>query len=137
MEVAAFVLGALPVALYALDNYQRCLKPVKNHWKYEMTLKQIRQHVYLQQEQLKATMAGMGLDNPTTVQLEDHLRRVYPHEPEKVKNFMGILDTMNKLLETMLRDLDTDIHGKVRIVITRATILSGVLTLLHLAKLVR
>ena len=118
MEVAAFVLGALPVVLYALDNYQRCLKPVKSHWKYEMTLKQIRQHVYLQQEQLKATMAGLGLENPTKVQLQDHLRQVYPHEPEKVENFMGILDTMNELLEGMVRNLDTDIHGKVRIVIT-------------------
>jgi hypothetical protein len=118
MEVAAFVLGALPVVLYALDNYQRCLKPVRNHWKYEMTLKQIRQHVYLQQEQLKATMAGLGLDNPTKAQLRDHLRRVYPHEPEKCENFMGILETMDKLLEGMMRDLDTDMHGKVRTVIT-------------------
>ena len=57
MDVASFVLGALPVVLYALDNYQRCLQPAKNYWKYEITLEQIQQHVYLQQEQLEATMA--------------------------------------------------------------------------------
>jgi len=61
MDVAAFVFGALPGALYALDNYQRCLKPAKNYWKYDITLKQIQSHVYLQQEQLNATVACLGL----------------------------------------------------------------------------
>jgi len=49
MKVPAFVFGGLPVALYALDNYHRCLGLIKDHWKYESTLKFISSHIFLQQ----------------------------------------------------------------------------------------
>lgn len=112
MEVASFVFGALPVALYALDNYHRCLRPAKNYWKYDITLQQMRSHVFLQQEQLNATMAVLGLNNPTTAQLRDHLGRVYTQE--KCERFMNILDRMKELLEDMMEKLDIDAQGKVR-----------------------
>ncbi|KAK0710659.1 hypothetical protein B0H67DRAFT_646098 [Lasiosphaeris hirsuta] len=110
MEVASFVFGAIPIALYALDNYQRCLKPAKNFWKYDIILEQIKMNIYLQQEQLNATMVGLGLHNPTTEQLRDHLRLVFTEE--KCEKFINILERMGKLLEDMMKNLDIDTQGK-------------------------
>jgi len=111
MDVAAFVFGVLPAALYALDNYQRLLKPAKNYMEYSIVLQQMQSHIYLQQEQLNATMATLGLDNPTAAQLRDHLRAVYTED--KCERFMTILERMKDLLERMMEKLDVDVHGKV------------------------
>ena len=106
MEVAAFVFGVLPVALYALDNYHRCLGPVKDYWKYKSTLKLISSHIFLQQAQLDATMDCLGLTKPISeAQLRARLGDVYP---EKCEEFMNILERMGKVLEGMMRDLDVD-----------------------------
>jgi len=116
MEVPAFVFGVLPVALYALDNYHRCLGPIKDYWKYKSTLRLIRSHIFLQQAQLDATMDRLGLTEPTEAQLRARLREGYP---EKCEDFMYILERMGKVLEGMMRDLDVDMTqylegGKVR-----------------------
>lgn len=113
MDVASFVFGALPIALKALENYEHCLKPAKNYWKYENTLKQIQMHVFVQQEQLKATMVGLDvdLDSLTTDKLRHQLRLAYTKN--KCEHFIGILERMKKLLEEMLDKLDVDVAGKV------------------------
>lgn len=106
MDVAAFVFGVLPIALYALDNYDRCLRPIKDYWKYESTLKLIRSHVFLQQQQLNATMDRLGLTNPTEEQLRARLQELYP---DKCDEFMHILERMGEVLKGMMRDLDVDL----------------------------
>jgi len=114
MEVEANGFGALPAVLYALDNYHRCLKPAKKTWKYDMALRQIKSYVYLQQEQLNATLAALGLNatTVTTMELREHLRLLYAEE--ECERFMAALGRMKDLLEDMMVKLDIDAHGKVR-----------------------
>jgi len=110
MEAAGVVLGALPLALYAIDNYHRCLQASTDFWRFESTLKLIRSHVFIQQQQLQITLRSIGLVNPTPVQLELHLRQFYP---EKCDAFIDIIKHMEHLLAKLMDKLDIDSRGKV------------------------
>jgi hypothetical protein len=111
METAGLVLGAIPLVLYACDNYERCLGQVKDYWKYQSTLQTIRTHVFIQGEQLNVTLSGIGLTRPTRQELEDHLSEIYAKA--KCDEFMAIIDRMEALLARMMVSLDVDSSGKV------------------------
>ncbi|KAJ3580542.1 hypothetical protein NPX13_g21 [Xylaria arbuscula] len=110
MEVAGLVLGGIPIVLYAFDNYKRCLEPGKNYWRYESTLSMIRSHVFVQQEQLDVTLRNIGLVNPTRVELELHLTKLY--STSKCVEFMAIIDNMETIVRKIMDKLDIDMKGK-------------------------
>ncbi|KAI1061026.1 hypothetical protein LB507_010093 [Fusarium sp. FIESC RH6] len=110
MESAGLVLGAIPLVLYAFDNYERCLGQVKDYWKYQSTLQTIRTHVFIQGEQLNVTLSGIGLIRPTRQELEEHLSEIYTKA--KCDEFMAIIDRMEALLARMMVSLDVDSFGK-------------------------
>ncbi|KAH7160731.1 hypothetical protein EDB81DRAFT_782864 [Dactylonectria macrodidyma] len=112
MEVAGVVLGGIPLLLYALDNYKRCLEPGKDYWRYASTLCAIRSHVFVQQEQLDVTLRNIGLVKPTRTELEQHLRELYPKS--KCSEFLNIVDNMEKTVGQMMEKLDIDADGKPR-----------------------
>ena len=111
MESAGLVLGAIPLVLYAFDNYERCLGQVKDYWKYQSTLQTIRTHVFIQGEQLNVTLSGIGLTRPTRQELEEHLSGIYTKA--KCDEFIAIIDRMEALLARMMVSLDVDSSGKV------------------------
>jgi hypothetical protein len=111
MEAAGLLLGALPIALYAIDNYHRCLQMTRDFWRYESTIKLIRNHIFIQQEQLHITLRSIGLTNPTQVELEEHLRYLYP---DKCDTFIDIVGHMQQLLATLMDNLGVHPNGKVR-----------------------
>lgn len=111
MEVAGVVLGGIPILLYVLDNYARYLAPIKKYWKYETTVKGIRHHVFIQQEQLRVTLGNLGLKDPRHSELREHLMELYP--AYKCQEFMGIILTMEGLVLKMMDKLDVDSAGKV------------------------
>ncbi|KAK3985657.1 hypothetical protein QBC44DRAFT_404018 [Cladorrhinum sp. PSN332] len=116
MEVAGLVLGAIPIALYALDNYKRCLKVATDIVKYETTLDTFRLHIFIQKKQLEITLQNIGLNLtegrlPTKSELQQHLEIAYPQENSE---FIKIISQMEILLETLLDKLDIDSLGKPR-----------------------
>lgn len=116
METAGVVLSGIPIALYALDNYTRCLNAVKDVLRYEDTLKSFRLDVFIQQKQLAVTLQNIGLSFregqlPTKVELESRLQCLYP---DNCDEFMDILSRMELHLAKLLYKLDVDSQGKVR-----------------------
>ncbi|KAI1488985.1 hypothetical protein F5X96DRAFT_642927 [Biscogniauxia mediterranea] len=109
MEALGVVLGAVPIALYALDNYHRCLRPFRDYLKYEDTIAEIRSHVFLAQKNMDVTFGKIGLVNPTRQQLEDRLRDRYPLEYEE---FLKIVDRMENIVSGLLEKLQVDSTGK-------------------------
>ncbi|KAK4222188.1 hypothetical protein QBC38DRAFT_99834 [Podospora fimiseda] len=109
MEVAGLVLGGLPIVLYAIDNYHRCLEATADYWRYESTLKLIRNHVFVQQQQLQITLRSIGLVNPTAFELEEYLCQNFPN---KFHIFVDIISHMEKLLTKLFDKLDVDAHGR-------------------------
>ena len=116
MEVAGVILGAIPVALYALDNYRRCLRATKDVVKYEATITTFRHHIFIQKKQLEVTLRNVGLQVfdgqlPTRAELQRHLSA--RHSEKDCKQFMGIIDEMEKIMGQLLHKLDLDVMGKV------------------------
>lgn len=110
MEVAGLVLGGLPVILYAIDNYHRCLQATTDYWRYESTIRLIRSHVFVQQQQLQITFRSIGLVDPTPFELEEFLRQRYP---DKCDAFVEIISHTEKLLAKLMDKLDVDVQGRV------------------------
>lgn len=110
MELAGLVLGGLPIALYALDNYDRCLQVPKDYWRYKSTIKLLRSHIFVQHEQLQITLRNIGLTDPNPFRLEEFIRQKYP---DKFEAFVDIVSHMDGLLKKLLSNLDVDIDKKV------------------------
>lgn len=117
MEAIGLVLGALPLALYAIDNYHRCLLLTEDYKRAEETIKLIRRHIFVQQEQLHMTLRSIGLTNPTPLELEEHLHQLYP---DKYENFVDIIQHMELLLIKLMDKLDLDPRGKVSFIVDAA-----------------
>ncbi len=112
MEVAGLVLGGIPLVLYALDNYHRCLNPAKDYWKYDSTLKIIRMNVFIQQEQLKVTLRNcVGLEKPSQKELQERLLQLYPRA--KCQEFLNIILHMEHIVQKLMDTLEIDSMGKV------------------------
>jgi hypothetical protein len=112
MEVAGVVLGAVPIVLYALDNYKRALGPATRFWRWKDTIQDIVDNVTLHQEHLNTTLRNMGLQNPTMAQVEAVLQ---VRRPEKCHYFMSILRSMDSLMNELLDSLEVDLGGQVRL----------------------
>ena len=112
-EIAGLVLGGVPLAIAALENYQKCLQPARDYLKYESTLKLIRMNVFIQQEQLKVTLRNcVGLEQPTHYELQERLLQLYP--TPKCQEFLSIILHMEALVSKLMDRLEIDSQGKVR-----------------------
>ncbi|RMJ08410.1 hypothetical protein CDV36_011974 [Fusarium kuroshium] len=115
MEVTGVVLGGIPIALYVLDNYKRCLRAAKDIKNYQRKLEVFRLHVFVQNEQLQVTLQNIGLHTiddqlPTKADLKEHLESLYP--ADKCDKFIGILSEMEEIVKKLLDKLDVDTQGK-------------------------
>jgi hypothetical protein len=111
MEVAGVVLSAVPIVLYALDNYKRALGPATRFRRWKDTIEDIIDNVTLHQEHLNTTLRNMGLQSPTMAQVEAVLQ---VRRPDKCHYFMSILQNMNGLMNELLDSLEVDLDGQVR-----------------------
>ncbi|KAI0469640.1 hypothetical protein GGR56DRAFT_662314 [Xylariaceae sp. FL0804] len=109
MEVAGLLLGGIPIALYAIDNYKRCLDPAKDYWRYQSTLTAIRMNVFVQKEQLDVTLRNIGLTKPSPLELSEHL---HERHPTKAAEFLSIIDRMEEVVAKLVEKLDVDLTGK-------------------------
>jgi hypothetical protein len=112
MEVAGVVLGAVPIVLYALDNYKRALGPATRFWRWEDTIQDIIDNVTLHQEHLNTTLRNMGLHNPNMAQIEAVLQ---VRRPDKCHYFISILRNMEGQMNELLDRLEVDLDGQVRV----------------------
>ena len=110
MEAGGLVLGAIPIILHAIDNYRRFLEAAKDSWRFESTIKLIRSHIFVQQQQLQMTFRGLGLTDPTDYELEEVLRHRFP---TKCDAFLDIIARMDGLLAKLMDKLEIDAQGRV------------------------
>ncbi|KAI8947428.1 hypothetical protein F4801DRAFT_560650 [Xylaria longipes] len=106
MEVAGLVLGALPIAILAVEKY---LKPIESYKNYSQTLKEIRRNLFVQEQQLQVTLEGIGLLKPTLPEVQQKLREV---NPECSAQFIDILEHMDNMTSRLMDKLEIDSDGK-------------------------
>ncbi|KAI0976563.1 hypothetical protein F4678DRAFT_413761 [Xylaria arbuscula] len=109
MEVAGLVLGALPVALMAVESYRKGVELVGSYRDYQQTLQEIRRNIFIQEYQLQATLSGIGLVNPTFQEVQQRLREA---KPDCYHQFTDILKRMDSITSRLLDKLEVDSHGK-------------------------
>ncbi|KAM0806646.1 putative Cytochrome c domain-containing protein [Seiridium cardinale] len=112
MEVVGVILGALPLAIEAIKNYQECSQTLKAYWRYKDTLQGIRDKLFIQQRILETTWEEFtGLEHTTIEQIQKKLKRL---EPQNYDGFMAIIHRLNRLQREVLEKLDIDDDGKPR-----------------------
>ena len=106
MEVAGVVLGGIPLVIAALENYRTCATFFDDYTHHEALLDRKRNYLWLQQEQLEATLRSIGFETSThedefavhpLEEITAHLREAYPHYPSKSEKFVTIIQYMSKV----------------------------------------
>ena len=62
MEVAGIVFGGIPLVIAALEHYRTCAAIFDDYANYEALLIRKRNYLWLQKEQLEATLRSIGLE---------------------------------------------------------------------------
>ncbi|KAI1114991.1 hypothetical protein F5Y14DRAFT_412702 [Nemania sp. NC0429] len=109
MEAAGLALGALPVAILAVESYQKGLKALEDYKFYPQTLQSIRRNIFIQEQQLQATLGSIGLFKPTVQDVQQRLREI---KPDCFEQFMEVLEHMGKIIKRLMDKLEIDRNGK-------------------------
>lgn len=106
MEVAGVVLGGIPLVIAALEHYRTCAAIFDDYANHEALLNRKKNYLWLQREQLEATMRSIGLETSThedevnlrsLEEIATHLRMTYPHDPTKSERFVAIIKHMAEI----------------------------------------
>ena len=123
MEVAGIVFGGIPLVIAALEHYRTCAAIFDDYANYEALLIRKRNYLWLQKEQLEATLRSIGLETSThedevnfrsLEEIATHLRMAYPHDPSKSERFVDIIKHMTEISHkaaTILNGGSTDQVG--------------------------
>ncbi|KAF7530900.1 hypothetical protein G7054_g9401 [Neopestalotiopsis clavispora] len=109
MEVAGLVLGALPLVVTAIESYDTIAKMSSNYWHYHSTLEDIRLQVFAQDQQLRITLKGINLADPTQQNLGTQMRKRFPDDYQQ---YLSIIRQMDTITAQMMRKLELDSNGK-------------------------
>jgi hypothetical protein len=110
LGVAGVVLSAVPLVLYALDNYQRAWDPFKDQWRWREAIGTIRNEIFLQKQQLDTTLGNLDLRDPTMGDVQAALEIRFP---STCNEFMEIIGNMDRLINQVAKDLYPDAKGPV------------------------
>ncbi|KAL9616955.1 MAG: hypothetical protein Q9160_008225 [Pyrenula sp. 1 TL-2023] len=110
-EVTGLVLGGIPVVLWALEQYR---ESVKSYWKYEESIMTLRDQLFVQREQLQATLNRLGLHGPSNDELQRILALIYPDDPEKRSIFLSIIRKMDLIILDLMQKLEINQGGQAR-----------------------
>ncbi|RSL99814.1 hypothetical protein CEP52_009471 [Fusarium oligoseptatum] len=107
-EVAGLVLGAIPIAIWALEKYA---EPFETHQNYYISIQTLRADLIMQKSQLEITLRNIGLENPSVDELQECLSAKFPSIH---KDLIVIIKAMDERASKLLGDLDIDNNGKPR-----------------------
>ncbi|KAJ2982580.1 hypothetical protein NUW58_g6412 [Xylaria curta] len=108
-EAAGVALGALPIAILAIQSYHKGLELVEGYKNYQQTLKGIERNLFVQDQLLQATFQSMGLQKPTLPEVQQKLREI---NPDCADQFLDILDHMGEITARLMEKLEINSNGK-------------------------
>jgi hypothetical protein len=107
-EVAGFVLGGIPIAIWVLEKYA---EPFETFHNYSISIETLKTSLVLQDRQLQATLSGIGLSRESSI---DELRECFDTKfPDISHELMFTVQRMEKVTADLLKNLNTDINRKV------------------------
>ena len=143
VEVIGLILGALPLAISAIEHYRDGLDPFKDYIRYDSTLKSLRTRLRIQQDLFEGTIQRLLLEDLSDAQID----RLFPDSSrptdralwgtdeidgklhrrlgKKYGNFVDVIREMEKVMRRLMDRLDVDIDQKVREAIPYSSILGS------------
>ena len=131
VEIVGIVLGALPLAISAVEHYHDGLDPLRDYLRYNSTLKSLRTRLRVQQDLFEGTLMRLLLGELSTSQAQALFSEVGHHvdgkqwnTPEideklrnrlggKYENFMDVIREMEAAMRRLMKNLDIDIEERV------------------------
>lgn len=107
-EIAGLVLGTLPLVIWALEKYA---EPFEFYNKYRITIETQRDNLVMQNLQLRATLAEIGLSDESTK--EELVQCFQAKYPETCAHLLSIIQRMDNTIAELMRDLKIDIDAEV------------------------
>jgi hypothetical protein len=108
-EVAGLVLGAIPIAIWALEKYA---EPFDAFRHYRISIETFRTSLILQNRHLQTTLSTIGLGIKPSI---DELRECFETKfPDISRELMFIIQRMDEVMAGLLKNLDININGKVK-----------------------
>lgn len=132
VEIIGLLLGALPLAISAVEHYRVGFDTLKEYSQYENTLKSLRTRLWIQQELFEGTLqcllredisesqakalfpdASLKFDRSLwgSAEIKAKLQRKLDN---KYRNFMDVIEEMEMVMRQLMKKLDVDIEEKVK-----------------------
>ena len=131
VEITGLILGALPLAIAAIEHYQDGLKPLQIYFRYDSTLRSLRTRLRIQKDLFEGTLQRLLIDDLSDSQIEtlfpdtghavdlslwrtDGIEaKLQNRLGDKYENFLAVTGEMEALMRRLTRKLDVDIDQKV------------------------
>ncbi|KAH8166658.1 hypothetical protein CIB48_g1539 [Xylaria polymorpha] len=106
-ELAGLVLGALPIAIWALEKYS---EPLETFHRYRTAIESFRSQIIIQNYQLEKTLSNIGLSKGSSrEQLRECFRAKFPQISDELT---FIVRQMDEATLELLTSLDVSINAK-------------------------
>jgi hypothetical protein len=106
MEAAGLVLGAIPIAIWALEKYQ---EPLEAFCDYDRTIRTLKADLVIQKERLDQSLHGVGVHNAPPEEAKERLRAKFPRIHG---DLLVIITEMNESTFKLLKKLKVDVSHK-------------------------
>lgn len=131
VEIVGLLLGCLPLAISALENYRNGLDPLKDYFRYDRTLKSLRTRLRLQEDLYKGTLQRLLVSELSETQASTLFRnsehgvdeelwaskeigeKLQRKLGDRYATFMDVIGEMQAIMTKLMYKLDIDIQGKV------------------------
>lgn len=108
-EITGLVLGAIPLAIWALEKYA---EPIEAYHRYRVSIECFRTDLILQNEQLRITLSNVGLTGERTRgELQEFFEMSFPNISREA---LSIIHRMDSAMVDLIKRLDIDIEINVR-----------------------
>ncbi|KAI0415958.1 hypothetical protein F5X98DRAFT_206244 [Xylaria grammica] len=106
-ELAGLVLGALPLAIWALERYS---EPFETLHEYRLTIENFRTQITIQQYQLEKTLSNVGLSkNASKEELQECFEAKFP---QISRELLMTVRRMDGVAKDLMKSLDVSIDEK-------------------------
>ncbi|KAI0538722.1 hypothetical protein GGR58DRAFT_283322 [Xylaria digitata] len=107
-ELAGLVLGALPLAIWALERYS---EPLETFHRYRTTIESFRSQIIIQNYQLEKTLLNLGLRKDAS---REELQQCFEAKfPQISRELIFIVRQIDEVTTELIKSLDVSIDTKV------------------------
>jgi len=123
-EVAGVVLGAIPLVLYALDNYRRTREKARSFQNWQEIIETFATDIRIQKFAFEDTLARLGIESTEKTTMADVEAVLRISQPHRYLHLMRHIRAMDDTINELASDLYPDAQGPVRNLVDSQSLLT-------------